>query len=213
MTVKGSDWRDDLVNQNAALFHRCLAARTYTPGRREVGDGWRGLVENAVQEIRKAALNRSVKITGIKSFSGSVRITWVADSRLPVKVDAGIRLAADLAAARSCCRCEICGKNGSLWRCGVRLATACDLHGVGFSEAMSPGGKNLHVILGFEKGVPAPIRYRRFLPHKNVLVDISPARVGEPADADSRLVDPGTPIGGSPQAPVQMTVRHPDGPR
>lgn len=213
MVVKFFDWRDDLVSQNAVLFQLRFAGQTYTPGRPEVGDGWRALVENAVQGIRRVAVNRLVKVTGIKSFSGSVRITWVAGSRLPAKVDVGIRLVADLATARSCCRCEICGKDGALWRCGVRLATACDEHGVGFPEALSPGGNNLHLKLGFEEGFPAPIRYRRFSPHKDALVDIDPAQIWQLADAESRPVVARPPTDGSPQDSIRPAVRHHDDPR
>jgi hypothetical protein len=193
MTIQQSDWRADLVSKYAALFQRCFAGRIFTPGRPRVGGGWRALVEDAVRDIGRAARGHPVKITEITCFSGSVRIVWTADAKLPAKVAAEIGRAVDLAAARSCFRCEICGEKGALWRCGVRLATACDEHGIGFPEAMSPGCENLHVILGFEEGVPAPIRYRRFLPHQDALVEIGPAQVCEPADAESRLVDPGSP--------------------
>jgi hypothetical protein len=87
-------------------------------------------------------------------------------------MDAEIRFAADLANARSRCRCESCSRPAVLWRCGERLATLCDLHGVGVPEATLPGFQTVQVVLGFERGIPAPIRYRRYLVESDTLLDM-----------------------------------------
>ncbi|UPJ53411.1 hypothetical protein IVB30_20100 [Bradyrhizobium sp. 200] len=167
------DWRDRLVAENRRLFLRKIRGRAYAAGRPDVGDGWRSLIERAVESIRRAAAGHTVLISRIKSSSGSVRICWEAEASLPREIGAAIDGAVDLAAARSRCGCEICGSVGALWRCGERLATACDEHGVGIPQPIPSGCENLHVVLGFENGLPAPIRYRRYDPKSDSLAHVS----------------------------------------
>jgi hypothetical protein len=156
------DWRDRLVIRNAFLFRKKLGGRAYWPGRPDVGDGWRELIELAVDRIRRAAMGQEVLISRISSTSGSARISWEGPQSISDKIAREIERAIALARARSLCTCEICGSTGSRWRRGERLGIYCEQHGVGIPEPNLPGFQNLHVTFMFNDGRPAGISFQQY---------------------------------------------------
>jgi len=199
------DWRDHLVHKNGPLFLRDLRGRTYAPGRPAVGDGWQKLISIAIARIDRAAYGQRVHITQVKSTHGSVSILWEAVSPLRGRIVAGIENAVALARARSLSTCEVCGAIGWLWRRGDWLVTACDEHGGGVREPIPSGLENLHVVLGFADGSPAPICCRRYDRTGDCFHDIDASRlvVGAPSSLDDvGSLRPGSPgTRRSPSAP------------
>lgn len=156
------DWRDRLMMRNSSLFLKKLGGRTYWPGRPDVGDGWRELIELAIDRVGRAAMDQQILISRISSRSGSARISWEGPRCISDKVAREIEGAVALARARSLCTCEICGAKGSQWRRGERLGTYCRRHGVGIPEPTPPGFQDLDVTFMFNNGRPAGISIRRY---------------------------------------------------
>lgn len=168
------DWRDRIMMRNASLFVKKLRGRTYWPGRPDVGDGWRELVELAIDRVRNAAIGQEILISRISSSSGSARISWEGPRSISDKIARQIEEAVALARARSRCTCEICGSTGSQWRRGERLGTYCQRHGVGIPEPAPPGFQDIHVTFMFNNGRPAGISIRRYQRESDRFLDWYP---------------------------------------
>jgi hypothetical protein len=110
-------WQNDLK----ARFPEVMARGS----RPDVGDGWRELVERAVERI--AAVGGSVRIVQIKEKFGGLRIYYTTEGIS----DAALRQiehAIELAEARALCTCDDCGKEGRLYDYrGLRLVR-CEQH-------------------------------------------------------------------------------------
>lgn len=195
------DWRDRLMMRNPSLFLRKLGGRTYWPGRPDVGDGWRELIELAIGRVGRAAMGQPILISRISSRSGSARMSWEGPRSISDKIAREIEGAIALARARSLCTCEICGSTGSQWRRGERLGTYCQRHGGGIPEPAPPGFQNLHVTFMFNNGRPAGISFRRYHRESDRLLDWDPFATMVVAP-ESRGNQPlATKAGGNRQAP------------
>jgi hypothetical protein len=168
------DWRDHLMMRNASLFLKELGRRAYWPGRPDVGDGWRELIELAIDRVRRAATGQKILISRISSTSGSARMSWEGPMSISHEIAREIERAIALARARSLCTCEICGSTGSQWRRGERLGTYCQRHGAGIPEPNLPGFQNLHLSFVFDAGRPATISFQRYHRESDRFLDVDP---------------------------------------
>jgi hypothetical protein len=166
-------WQAELVARHPGLFGIKIDGRPH-PGYPAVGDGWRGLIETAVERIAAAvseAPGRVVKIVRIKEKFAAVRIYWRAGAALPQSVRDGLRTAVDLAEARSACTCETCGAPGRLFDDAGHYATACDAHGRGTLHRTDPQRVNVH-LCQVRRGDGLVIRARRYIRDSDSFVDV-----------------------------------------
>ena len=170
---KSRYWQAELVARHPGLFDIMVDGRPRR-GYPAVGDGWRELVETAVERIA-AALSEApgpvVKIVRIKEKFAAVRIDWRAGPALPQSVRDALRTAVDLAEARSACTCETCGAPGRLFNDGGHQATACDAHGRGTSDRTVPERATVH-LCQVRRGGSQVVRARRYLRETDSFVDV-----------------------------------------
>lgn len=138
-----TDWRSELVARYPDIFRRRIGDREITAGCPSVSDGWRGIIEKAIERMAAAVRAHprgSLTIVQIKEKLGGLRIYYDA-GRLPAETIAKIEEAIDLAEARAACTCDVCGSEGRLFDDGGWLATRCEVHGRGTPVPFS-GGEN-----------------------------------------------------------------------
>ena len=131
-------WQSDLIGRHhPGLFTITESGRRYTPGSPTVDDGWRELVEIAVDRIAAALAatpSGAARIVQIKEKFGCLRLYWCS-SNSSDQVENAIDEVVALAEARSACTCETCGVEGRLYDRRGRLATACTDHARGRTGA------------------------------------------------------------------------------
>jgi hypothetical protein len=144
--VELSEWRSRLIDAHPRLFPD---ARPYETGEGTilscsgwpfVPDGWRRVVEEACCAMDEAIASEptgEVVIVEIKEKFGTLRIS-VSALELTTAAEDAVKLAVDLAEARSGHVCENCGERGRRWRNGGWLSTLCDRHGKGRPMRRSP---------------------------------------------------------------------------
>jgi hypothetical protein len=172
-------WRCDLVARHPRLF---LSGdnQTCIPGYPLVGDGWRDLVERAVDRIvdtLAAAPAASVTIVQVKEKMGSLRMYWHG-AGLNKSTERAIADAIALAEGRSACTCETCGAAGVLYQVGGQLLTACVQHAKGKVVPIEPGWENLHLVRGTRNGKAAILVCRRYDRASDTFIDVDPASLG-----------------------------------
>jgi hypothetical protein len=172
-------WRDALVARHPHLF---LSGdnRTCIPGFPLVGDGWRDLVERAVERIADtlaAAPSASVTIAQVKEKFGFARI-YRHGTGLTKAAENAITDAIVLAEARSACSCEVCGDTGVLYQVGGQLLTACAEHAKGTVVPIKAGWENIHLVRGTRDGKAAIILCRRYDREADEFIDVDPASLG-----------------------------------
>jgi hypothetical protein len=135
------DWRDALMRRYPHLFGQS--------GYPTVGDGWRDLLERALQRFETVVVFEPagswVRITQIAEKYGTLRLDF---GNSPDFTAAGLDMideVVDLAEARSACTCEECGAHGRLHDRGGWLITRCDDHADGEPVPIRPGWEDLHV--------------------------------------------------------------------
>jgi hypothetical protein len=172
-------WQSDLIARHPGLFTVIENGQSYTPGYPPVGDGWRELVETAVERIAAAvsAAPDCLKIVQIKEKYATIRIYWSAGPGLTDAMRDGVEEAIELAEARSACTCETCGAEGRLYSRGGWLATACAEHSEGEPVAERRDLENVHVVYRIVDGEPVP-RARRYIRATDSFVDVPPGSLG-----------------------------------
>ncbi len=146
------DWRHALVNLSRDQF-----ASVYP----DVDDGWRAILETLFARIRELMgtdPGGSLQILQIKKKFGTLRIEYSVE-RLTAPTRKAIRLAVDLAEARSACTCECCGETGVLHNDDGSLTTRCAVHANGYRIRLSPSWQNLYIIIN---GSNLRAEYRRY---------------------------------------------------
>jgi hypothetical protein len=126
-------WQADLVARYPALFNQEINGRVLAPGFPCVGDGWRDLVQRAIERIAAAVSEAPdcLRITQIKEKFAAIRIYWWGGPGFTDVMAAAVEEAIELAEARSACTCEQCGEPGRLYQIAGWYKTACDVHGEG----------------------------------------------------------------------------------
>jgi hypothetical protein len=176
---EGQRWQDLLVARHPGLF---LSGnhRTSITGYPLVGDGWRELVERAVNRIADAlaaAPSGSVTIVEAKEKFATLRMYW-RGTRLTKAAEQTIADAIALAEARSACTCEVCGRDGVLHQVGGQLLTACAEHAKGAPVPVQTGWENIHLVRGSRGGKAAILVCRRYDRASDSFVDVDPQSLG-----------------------------------
>jgi hypothetical protein len=144
------DWRRALVDRYPHLFLHGSKKKQFAPGYPTVGDGWRELVERAIERIEAVASGR-VRINQIKQKFGTLRLHFDTLQGLTNEQKAAVEDAVALAEARSECTCERCGAQGRVYSHGGVLFTACSPHARGQPIPVRPGFEHLrieHTVVG-----------------------------------------------------------------
>lgn len=180
--VPDDTWQHRLLARYPTLFTRQKfgTGEQVSAGYPAVGDGWRDLIETAIEriaDVMRAHPGASVSIKQIKEKFGSLRLYWQGQ-----KLDESTRLAVveivALAEARSACSCETCGAEGALHDSGGYLFTACAEHAEGRKVPVRPGFENLHIVRTFAEGRLRIIRCARYDRTKDAFVDVDPKSLG-----------------------------------
>jgi hypothetical protein len=170
------DWRRALVERYPHLFLRGSKGKQFAPGYPTVGDGWRELVEKAIDRIEEAG-NGRIRINQIKEKYGSLRLYFDTLQGLTREQMAAVEDAVALAKARSECTCERCGAQGLLYGDGAWLLTACLQHARGQPIPVRPGFEHLrieHTVVGGRQVVS----YQRYDRETDSFSDIDPKSLG-----------------------------------
>jgi hypothetical protein len=170
MSMHG-DWRDTLVSKHRRLFED---EKGNCSGYPTTGDGWRQLIERAVNRIAGAVGEGSLTISQIKAKYGTLRLYHSPAADLDDMAQGSVEEAIALAEARSACTCEVCGGEGRLFERGDWLATACDRHSVGQPAQVPAGWENVHIVRKFEAGRPRIIACRRYMRATDTFEDVPP---------------------------------------
>jgi hypothetical protein len=178
MTERPRTWRDELIARYPAMF---VEYPDYSSGYPGVDDGWRDLVETAVERLATILRERpgtSLVIDQIKEKFGRLRLyshgSYMADAETREREGHVV----DLAGARSACTCEICGAEGRLYDRHGWLSTACAKHGRIEPVPLKPDYENLVVTRELRDGRLRIVKCRRYLRDEDVLVDVDPASIG-----------------------------------
>jgi hypothetical protein len=160
-------WRRDLMQRHGDLF------RQY--GDPTVGDGWRALVEKAIERIAAvvaSAPGAKVTITQIKEKFGGLRI-YFDPKGLPNEKLAQVREAIELAEARADCTCEACGAEGRLYLDDGCYLTRCERHAHG-EPVPRPHNSGLFVKVATVDGAVRIVSARRYDREHDVFINVPP---------------------------------------
>lgn len=141
---EGRSWQGDLIERQTSLSTITENGRTDTPGSPTVGDGWRELVESAVDRIAAALAavpSGAARIVQIEEKFGYLRLYWHGTGLID-EVENAIDEVVALAEVRSAFTCEICGAEGRLYDRGRRLSTEAEAtveEAIDLAEARSAG--------------------------------------------------------------------------
>jgi hypothetical protein len=170
-TSIGGGWRDALVSKHCHLFKDGSGA---THGYPAVGDGWRDLLERALDRISAAVGEGQMTILQIKSKYGTLRLYHSSAADLDEAAQYSVEEAVALAKARSACTCEICGDEGGLFEKDDWLATACEQHAVGQPVPVPRRWENVHIVRNFDAGSTRSIACRRYVRETDSFEDVPP---------------------------------------
>jgi len=178
LVQRSGDWRWALAAAHPALFSQTFQGRIITPGKPEVGNGWRDLVETAVSRIAAAVAADpigSASVDQIKGKFGSLRLYYQTRDLQPATA-LTIGEAVDLAEARSACTCEECGAEGRLFNDSGWFSTRCDIHRQGKPVRVRPGWERLQVIRHYD-GDAVTVTCRRYDREADRFIEVDPATV------------------------------------
>jgi hypothetical protein len=170
-------WQADLVARFPHLFDTEIHGQIRRPGFPEVGDGWKDLVQLAIERIAVAvsAAPDSLRITQIKSKFATIRIYWWAGPGFTDAMGDAVDEAVELAEARSACTCETCGEPGRLFKHGGWFLTACETYGKGKPVTNHrPEHENVHVTWRVI-GATRTVRARHYIRGTDSFVDVDPS--------------------------------------
>ena len=164
-------WQTDLLERYRNLFGSAEDPETLR-GYPTVGDGWRAVVEKAVERIDAALAGGPgrVEIVQIKEKLGGLRM-YFHSRDLSAGSLAKVREAIDLAEARADCTCETCGAPGRLYDKGGWLSTRCELHAAGKLVLPRDPEPDVHIKWTIEDGRMRVISCRRYDRARDVFVD------------------------------------------
>jgi hypothetical protein len=167
-----NDWRENLVRRYPDLFVLRQGAKAdEARGYPTVGDGWRELVEKAVERIAAALpAGSNFRVVQIKEKLATLRIHFRA-SDLADDALARLRDAIDLAEARSACTCEVCGAEGRPYDNDGWYLTRCKAHAEGEPVPACAGYENLFIERTLVDGKLRVARCRRYDRAHDVFVD------------------------------------------
>ena len=140
-----ADWRTRLVHDHRRLFpnarvHEASAGPALASvGWPNVPDGWRDLVETACRRLESAVAaepDAELVVLDMKEKYGGLRLD-IGAMNLGDEARDAVRLAVDLAEARSTHVCDVCGRLGRLWERGGWYATRCEEHSEGHEPVRS----------------------------------------------------------------------------
>jgi hypothetical protein len=176
---KAPDWRDELIAKHPSLFGD---SSDYLSGRPETGDGWRDLLETAVQRLAdamKAAPSATLRVDQIKSKFGTLRLYVSGAFAADKDARCAVELAIDLAEARSATTCETCGDEGRLYEGrGGWLVTACPVHADGKAVPLKRKRAGLVIKRKHVDGKLRLLSCRRYVRADDAFVDVDPREVG-----------------------------------
>jgi hypothetical protein len=177
MTEAVRDWRIELVEAYADLFHPLAEHPGVAQASPECGEGWRDLLEGACARIQAAvqADHGSFKATQIKEKYATLRFYW--EGALSNEADAKVEEAIALAEARSACTCEVCGEEGRLYGSGGWLMTRCAAHAQGRLAEIEPRFENVHIVERIV-GKRRQITCRRYDRKTDSFIAIDPGSLG-----------------------------------
>lgn len=164
------DWKRDLVDRYPHLFTLMQDGRPVpSGGYPTVGDGWRELIEKAVERLAAAVAGQEgeLQIVQVKEKFGGLRI--YTHGSLPQQAWDAVHSAIDLAEARADETCEECGSRGRLYDDGGWLLTRCSAHARG-----SPVPGRGRYVKRIAIGRPAARRSRRYDYESDSFVDLPP---------------------------------------
>lgn len=168
------DWWPQLIARYPDLFRWMVGDRAVTSGYPAVNDGWRDIVEKAVERMAAAVRGRSrepLRIIQIKEKLGGLRI-YYDSGRLDAETFVAVEEAVDLAEARAGCTCDICGRESQLYNKNGWLATRCEKHSKGNPVPLSGDG-NVIVKYATEDDRRRVISRRRYDRAHDRFVDIT----------------------------------------
>lgn len=135
-----ADWWGSLMQTYPDLFPRTQREPALPP----CGPGWRDIIERCCIRIEDAISRpESFRFERIVERQGTLRFFW--GGRLSAPAEAAVRVAIDLAEARSECVCEVCGAPGCRHRQDEAVAIRCDEHAQGERIKAKPGFENMHL--------------------------------------------------------------------
>jgi hypothetical protein len=176
-TPSHTTWQVKLVEGYPHLFETAIRGEIVRPGIPKVGDGWRDLVETAIERIANAVAGSPrglVRIGQIKEKYATLRVYLDSQIGLSEPASDAIDRAICLATARSACTCERCGAEGRLYKYGRTFVTSCDVHGRGKPVLQPRGLENLHITRGIVDGRRV-IRTQRYAREIDSFVDVDPS--------------------------------------
>lgn len=176
--MTNTSWRRRLVDRFPDLFLSMESGRTSTPGYPAVGDGWRDLVEVAVERIAAAAPGGGFRIEQIKEKYGTLRLYVCRTGGSGPTASDAVEEAVALAEARSACTCEQCGKEGALYSAGSWLVTACSDHARGEKIPVREGFDNILIVRSYRGGQLPIVTCRRYDRVDDRFIDVDPATLG-----------------------------------
>ncbi|MBR1000530.1 hypothetical protein ABIF65_007775 [Bradyrhizobium japonicum] len=140
IAVPADDWRESLMRSHSDFFPTLPGG----PALPLCGPRWRDIIERCCVRIEDALSRRETfRFERIAEFQGVLRFYWGGSLSAPS--EAKVRLAIDLAEARSQCVCEICGGRGRLHRHDNSFETRCSAHAYGEPVPVKPGFENMHL--------------------------------------------------------------------
>ncbi|MBR0780748.1 hypothetical protein [Bradyrhizobium iriomotense] len=177
MAYGAPNWRVELVEAHLDLFQAPLGNPTAAEGFPECEEGWWHILDTVCIRIRaaKKAGHGSFRFAQIKQKRGTLRIYWTG--RLSSRADDGVRVAIELAEARSACTCEVCGSEARLVRNGGLLMTRCEAHTNATAVVVAPGLENMHIVQSVVEG-RLSCECRRYDRGSDTFVDVDPALLG-----------------------------------
>lgn len=172
-----TEWEVRLARSFANFFPRSPRRPAFTrlP---MCGPGWREIIERACERIAAVLTDREqFYFERIWERGGSLRFSW--GGRLSAKSEAEVRLAIDLAEARSLCFCELCGAEARLYRDNFDDLTRCDAHAQGEPAPVRRGFENLHLRHKTIAGRIRTVVVSKYDPETDAFVDADPGSVPE----------------------------------
>lgn len=174
--MTNNTWRRRLMDRYPEIFLRTPSGDESLYGYAFVGDGWRDLIEVAVERIAARAPLGSFRIDRIEEKYGTV---VMALQRVQAGLDADILSAVDeavaLAEARSASTCQICGAEGALYDADGWFVTRCAEHAHGVPVPVRPGWDNVELLMVVSGGHLKVSRARRYDRLTDTFIDIDPS--------------------------------------
>jgi hypothetical protein len=170
------DWRLDLMLWHPRLFITMAEEPHLSFGYPLCERGWQDILVRLCVRIEAALRDgETFEFVRIKQKLGILRVDW--DAEASEDTEATIGHAGDLAVARSACTCELCGREGRLYKSVGVLEARCAEHAAGdpVPSRYGLGFENLRR-LGRWRG-QSDVFYARYDRETDTLTEVSPPSV------------------------------------